>query len=439
MDNQNTIKVYYEASVIGAGRSNKLAKTGINRVATELLHAIKQQGEVDIIPICRSYDLSRSLLEEVGEDEFNNSALIGQIKSCERLKAISRPLEPSPSSLLQGTLVRSILSRAKEKGRTIFNRLIDEQFQNATNKLINSNSPKNLVFHDTYMKTCLKAPGIHRIYTVYDLIPILYPDYFDSHMSAHHKSFLSSISSNDYILCISESTKNDLISSFPHINPDHAKVVHLAGSSIFKPIQDKDTISRAIKHVGINEEENYFLSICTHEPRKNIRRVVEAFIELHKSHQSDNFNIKLLLVGSSGWGKNSIFDLIKEAGMSSHILCPGFVSDEFLPALCSRALAFIYPSLYEGFGLPALEAMQCGCPVISSITSSMPEVVGNSGILIDPLDTRSLCQNMKELMINSVLRKKLGQEGLKRSTLFSWDKAARETISVYREALRVNP
>ena len=177
----------------------------------------------------------------------------------------------------------------------------------------------------------------------------------------------------------------------------------------------------------------YFLTLATVEKRKNLALSLQSFREILQEPGYDD--LSFVLVGTRGWKVREVCeDIENDPLLRDRVLFTGFVADEHLSALYSGAEAFLYPSLYEGFGLPPLEAMQCGLPVITSKTSSLPEVVGDAGILVDPLDKEEICQAMLSLLENRELRRRLVRKGLERAGRFSWRRCARQTADGYRKA-----
>ncbi len=174
----------------------------------------------------------------------------------------------------------------------------------------------------------------------------------------------------------------------------------------------------------------YILSLCSLEPRKNLHRLLKAWRIIQKDIPKD---IWLVLAGGSG--KSLVFRNVDFGSLPPRVWLAGYVSDEHLPALYSGALAFVYVSLYEGFGLPLLEAMACGAPVVNSGTASLPEVAGDASIMVDPYDVGAIVDNIRRLIDDSVLHEDLRQRGLNRAKLFSWDVTARNTWQVIKEAV----
>ena len=186
---------------------------------------------------------------------------------------------------------------------------------------------------------------------------------------------------------------------------------------------------------GIPPGSPYLLSLSTLEPRKNLAHTIRSFAAIVQSNAAPGLH--LVLAGGKGWLFDDIIYEIKLAGTAvrDRIILTGFVEDTDLAPLYSGATAFVFPSLYEGFGLPPLEAMQCGTPVITSNTSSLPEVVGDAGIMLDPKDQDGLCQAMLDVYNKPELRSQMSQKSLAQAAKFSWERCAEETISAYRTAI----
>ncbi|MFZ0751992.1 MAG: glycosyltransferase family 1 protein, partial [Pyrinomonadaceae bacterium] len=181
---------------------------------------------------------------------------------------------------------------------------------------------------------------------------------------------------------------------------------------------------------------NYFLSLAAPQPRKNLAHLIRCFFRLLE--EQPGLDVKLVLAGSKsqGWMYDEVFEAAAAAPKyRDRVAFTGFVADEDLAALYSGALGFIFPSLYEGFGLPPLEAMACGTPVISSDATALPEVVGGAGLMVKPTDEDALCEAMLNLLNDSRLRQELRRKGLERASEFSWQRCAAETVNVYRTAV----
>jgi len=221
------------------------------------------------------------------------------------------------------------------------------------------------------------------------------------------------------IICVSKSTKDDLVSYYPEAK-ERIEVVHLAGNSSLKKITHPRDV------LGIKEK--YFLSVGRLEERKNTKRIVEAF---YKAKETGNLPHKLVLAGKPGFGYDSILGAISQnERYKKDVVVPGYVKEQDINDLFSGAEALLYPSIYEGFGITALDAMKSGTPVITSDSSSLPEVVGNAAILVDPLDISQIAAKMVQIAGNKKLREELIDKGLRQAEKFSWPKTAREIIEL---------
>jgi glycosyltransferase involved in cell wall biosynthesis len=243
---------------------------------------------------------------------------------------------------------------------------------------------------------------------------------------------LRSIGPDDWVIANSESTRADLCGRID-IDPARVFVTPFAASAeLFHPVHDEPRIQAVRRRYGIPDGP-YLLALNTLEPRKNMDHAIRAFTRLARQEQVRD--LRFVLVGTKGWRYDRIFEAIEGAGaLRDRIVLAGYVADEDLAPLYSGALAFVYPSRYEGFGLPPLEAMQCGVPVITSSTSSLPEVVGDAAVLLDPADADGLSQAMLELYRSPSLRADMSRRSLERARRFSWERCTRETLAAYRAA-----
>lgn len=242
----------------------------------------------------------------------------------------------------------------------------------------------------------------------------------------------SSFKKADHIIASSENTKRDILRflSYPE---NQISVIHLAADACFRKIDKKealDVISAKFvipAKAGIPFKE-FILSVGTLEPRKNLKNLISAYSilprEIRKSYP-------LVIIGKPGWGGDELSRLVRELSLDQDIHFIGYVETDALVFFYNAATLFVYPSLYEGFGLPLVEAMSCGTPVISSNISSIPEVVSDAALLVDPSDPLGLADAMKSLLLDFSLRKILSERGLSRSKAFSWERVAKLTTGVY--------
>ncbi|ACK73917.1 glycosyl transferase group 1 (plasmid) [Gloeothece citriformis PCC 7424] len=292
------------------------------------------------------------------------------------------------------------------------------------------------IYHSSFFaipKKIQTMKHLQKVLTFHDLIPILFPQYVHEAIINNFEEILNSIHQETWLICVSESAKNDLCNHLSFIDSQRVHVIYSAASENFYPCQNRETIEAVKKKYKIPNNP-YILALNNLEPRKNIEQLIRCFASL--CQQEKLKDLSLVLAGSKGWLYNNIFtEIDKITELKERIIVTGYVDDVDLAALYSGAMMFVFPSLYEGFGLPPLEAMQCGTPVITSNTSSLPEVVGDAGIMIHPQDSDGLCQSILDLYHDSSLREKLSHQSIERAKLFSWEQCAKNVINLYQIAV----
>jgi glycosyltransferase involved in cell wall biosynthesis len=259
------------------------------------------------------------------------------------------------------------------------------------------------------------------IITVTDVSPLLHPETHGRGQVMYHRHILPQVLKRaDAIVTISHSSKKDIVSCF-RIAEEKVHVIHLGVDGRFVPTVAGDcAFARFLP-------EHYILNIGTLEARKNLPRLLEAYAIA----RGKGLPHKLLIAGTRGWRLSNLAGIVEKHKLENDVFFLGFVEDADLPLLYSKAGFFVYPSIYEGFGIPLLEAMACGTPVITSNSSSMPEVAGDAALLVDPLDVNDMASRMLELACSVELSRSLREKGIGRAALFSWEKTARETLAVY--------
>ena len=413
-------KIILDTSVLGLGYYHEQSRTGVFRVAEELFKGLHQSNEIELslanmenLPEMMAY--LKAYFPETDFDIVNKKTdKFGA--TIENVLIAIFPFKSLPQKAIREVFVRA---RSYLKPHFSFN-------------------AHTLAAYDIYHSPFLPLPQTlkngakpKRIITIHDLIPHKFPQYFGEWNKIMMRKILDSIDTNTFPVCVSEATKNDLCEA-TNISPDRVSVVHLAASKeVFYPEKDKEKIDLILKKYNISTDKKYLLSLSTLEPRKNIERTIRAF--LHLIQQEKMADLNLVLVGTKGWQFESIFEEIKSnTALKDRVITTGFVADQDLSALYSAALGFVYPSLYEGFGLPPLEALQCGTPVISSTKSSIPEVVGDAGILVEPTDENAISDAMLKLYQDENLRNELSKKALLQAQKFSWEKFTAEHIKIYQ-------
>ena len=236
----------------------------------------------------------------------------------------------------------------------------------------------------------------------------------------------------DHILTLSEHTRGDVIDTYK-IDPEKVTAIPLSAPAHFGPVTYDKELQR-VRHTYVIDGD-YVLCVGSIQPRKNLVRLIKAYASLRGNNPGTNFP-KLVIVGKRGWLYDETLRTLEETGARESIVLTGYVPEADLPALYSGALCFVYPSYFEGFGLPPLEAMKCGTPVIVGNATSLPEVVGDAGLQVDPFDISAIAGALGELINNSALRKELSVRGLERARMFDWRETARQTLKVYEQVAR---
>lgn len=412
------MKTILDVSLLGQGYYHQKARTGIFRVVENL---------ATLLPTISSD------LEVVFVDDLDLLATIGYLK--EHLKNQDIHFLNTDSQLSSAKFQNQLLSffSFNSLPQKVLKRLFYQinasksQFQD---KILESAT----LFHSPYFplpNQIHQYKKLKKLITIHDLIPIKYPQYFEYKTDNVVHQIIKSLKPDNFAICVSEATKLDLL-EISGLDESQVFVVPLAASkTLFYPVLDQDLINNTLKKYAIPTNQPYFLSISTLEPRKNIDTVIKSFADLVL--QENIQDLTLVLVGTKGWDFDKIFEAIAVSPqIENRIIFTGYVPDEDLAALYSGALCFVYMSLCEGFGLPPLEAMQCGTPVICSNTTSLPEVIGEAGILVAPTNHEEISQKMLKMYQNNHFRIQLGQQSLQRASYFSWEKFTEETWKVYQ-------
>jgi glycosyltransferase involved in cell wall biosynthesis len=231
------------------------------------------------------------------------------------------------------------------------------------------------------------------------------------------------------ILTLSEHTRRDVIETYG-IDANRIEAIPLAAPAHFGPVSDERELQRVRHTYGIKGD--YILSVGSIQPRKNLVRLVKAYAQL-KGRIAEEKLPKLVLVGKRAWLYDETLRTLEASGVQDSVILTGYVPEADLPALYSGALCFVYPSFFEGFGLPPLEAMKCGAPVIVGNATSLPEVVGDAGLKVDPYDVDAIAQGLETMVNDSVYRQTLSVKGRERAKLFDWRETARRTLQVYEQ------
>lgn len=268
---------------------------------------------------------------------------------------------------------------------------------------------------------------IKRVTVIHDLSPLRFPEWHQFISRKLQQLFLPTVLKRaDYILTNSNFTAKDVINYFP-FTAAKTKGILLGKEAFFQPQLNPKILE---KHQITSP---YLLHTGTIEPRKNLLFLVHAFEQLKKEGKH---NLQLVLVGKPGWKHEAIFGAIDNSPFKKDIKLLGYVNRKDLPTLYTAATAFVYPSHFEGFGLPVLEALSCGTPTIVANSSSLPEIMGTAGLLFPPNNQIIFLQKINQLLTNKSLRSELSEKALAQAAKFSWEKTALETLAVFEELLR---
>jgi glycosyltransferase involved in cell wall biosynthesis len=263
--------------------------------------------------------------------------------------------------------------------------------------------------------------------TVHDMIPLLWPQWVTrKHRLVVRAAYSRLPQQADMVITPSEATKADVVRHL-RIDRQRVAVIPWGCDERFQPVGDPELFAGVQQRYRLPAQ--YFLFVGTLEPRKNLSTLLHAYAMLRA--EGIGKDVKLVVAGRAGWLYADIYDAVKSLALDEEVIFTGFVEDEDLPALYRGARLFVFPSLYEGFGLPILEAMASGIPVITSTAASMPEVAGDAAILVDPHDPQAIAEAMARLLAEDRLRQTLIQKGLDRARRFSWDTVAHDTLALY--------
>lgn len=407
------MKIVIDVGVIGLAQLFETARTGIYRTISSLSLELLARDDLDIAFSALSSLQVNQLTDlyfaeqQLAAREFPKSAferLLIRLAGCEREEAQNGILPKVLSKLYRLSLTRRIGNQVD---------LFHSQYA-ALPRFSGSRTPV-------------------RMLTIYDIIPLIHPEYFADGFVDQFRPIVESFDpERDFLFTISECTKQDVCSYFG-MAPERVFVTPLAASKeLYHPSDDPEMAAEVRRRFGI-PEGRYFLTLATVEKRKNLRMSIASFREI--CSQPGYEDLSFVLVGTRGWKVKEILEEIAaDPLLKERVIFTGFIPDQYLSSVYSGAEAFIYPSLYEGFGLPPLEAMQCGLPVIVSNTSSLPEVVGDGGIMVDPEDRDQICQAMLTLLDNQEQRGEYVRRGLARAAMFSWQHCAELTAAGYRRA-----
>lgn len=426
------LKIYFCANIFACD------KTGVHRYSYEILLRMLKDHRLDV-KLINNGDNSDKELEKTLKMNFGNEINLHKEFRLFGLKYNEEYKNPYVEKFLA----------AKDKlinNPTFLNKLPREWFRIFKNYWIEKNRflSRYLLKPIYHKEGCLFTPyhdfKLNRFYlkkcktirVVHDIIPIIFPDYFEK---KYHfkKDIFDKLDQTDLVITVSENTKSDILKHKKGLTPNKIKAIPIATSDKFKYCSDKDKIKKIKLKYGIPNDSDYFFTLCTVEPRKNHLALLKAWEKVHKK-----INLKnpaLVVGGKKGWVDEYQNEIDLQKSSSSNIFFTGFIDDEDLSSLYSNSIMSIYPSLYEGFGLPILESIKCKTFCLTSNESSMPEITGNSVPLVNPRCVDDIADKILMISNNQDLLTELNKKQYERSKIFAWDITYENTIKAIKDLI----
>ena len=404
------------------GLYHRQARTGIWRVAEVLAQSLHQEPDV-ALSLAAPTHVAESLRWATQEwpDEKDVPDFVNDRAGLQRARSENTLLAPFAPASLPSKLIRQGFYQVNRATSRLDGRFAVQDW------------PARTIYHSPLFvipEAVRTARHVQKVQMIHDMIPVFHPEWFRAGEQTLNQ-VLATLQPDMRITVNSQATKDDFC-TYTGFDPARVWVTLLAASpTLFYPEPDEAKRRTVRNRLGVGEGP-YLLSVATLEPRKNIAHLIRCFVRLIESGGL-SADIRLVLAGTRGWHLDAVLpgkslpDAIK-----NRVVFTGFVPDADLAALYSGALAFVYPSLYEGFGLPPLEAMQCGLPVIISNVSSLPEVVGDAALTVSPIDADALCQALIRVVQSPALRADLSGRALARAALFSWHTFVQQHLELYR-------
>lgn len=422
---KSKLKLVYDITILKSAFNPNELRNGVFFVTLNVLRQLLGRHDVDLTLTCNSSDfycVKYVLDREIPQTQFNFK-VNGISKFFSKLKYLKKSA-----------------SRDNRKIKRSLFRFLEAIFFPLFKLSSFFVTKHDFCEYDAFLSSAYsisKEVKAKKYIVLHDLIPLILPGYQDNWRQGKWLYDLcETLNHDDHYFANSEYTRKDFLKYYPKIDPKKIKTTLLACDAKFRPREG--SINKVKKKYGIPADKKYVFSLCTLEPRKNLLRMIATFIEFLKKN-----NISDMVFVLGGGHKNDFLlklnELIKKfSDCKDKIIKIGYVDDEDLPALYSGAEWFTYTSMYEGFGLPPLEAMSCGCPVIVSNNSSLPEVVGDTGILIDWDSDQQHIEAYEKYYFNPQLRKANRKKGLARAEEFSWEKCVNTMVEVMKRDCELN-
>ncbi len=419
-------KVLLDISLLGHAKG---VRRGMERVAFHLFEGLRRSEQIELSYVATSHLVGAyDFLEEQGlsprdKMKFNEAQLRFSRLGHRLSQIIHRTIENRRLHARAGRRMLAEIARLCVAGE---DRFTPEMIRQADIY----HTP-----HTPFPAAVRRQPGLRRFITVHDFNPLKYPKYFAPNDAAYMTQLVGCLTPDNFAFCVSETVKHDIL-ALATIPAERIFVTPLAADeNIFYRETDPQKLAACRTRYGI-PEGRYFLSVSAHAPHKNFSQLIHCFGKLVESGELADTG--LVIVGPNPHRNSEAREALEQYPRAKRlVVVAGRVPDEDMAAIYSGATAFLFPSLFEGFGLPVLEAMQCGIPVIASNTTSIPEVVAEAGLLLPPQDADAWCQAMLQMINNSKLHAELAGKSGRRSRSFSWQKFIGQTLNGYASSLEV--
>lgn len=414
------MRILFDAGPLGNGFRNTVSRCGIFRTVVEMLNHVATNIELQTDVIATGH-LDYSLVLPEAVESFIQAPVGLPVGSFDRfcykyLKKLRR---------------HQILSQELHRGnpwRILMGGLWHLAINYYPQPHLNTNYD---IYHSFIPAFVPSIKAKQRVMTIYDAIPAIHPEFFSKNIvDAWWNSVNSMNPKRDWAMCISRATCDDFvrITGFPK---ERTSIITLGIDKKFVRCNCQNTRGRVAKKYNLPDGE-WVLSLSALEPRKNLAGLVNAMIGIWRSGRKT----KLVLAGPVGWKIDDFLNRIaSDPEIRNMVHLTGFIDDDDLPVLYSMTSCFVYPSFYEGFGLPPVEAMACGAPVVTSNTSSMPEAVGDAALLIDPKNPETIASAILRILDDKVLSQTLAEKGIKQAARYTWEQCAEDCMAVYKQIM----
>jgi glycosyltransferase involved in cell wall biosynthesis len=421
-------RVILDIGFLGHAHDDKSARRGAQRVAGHLFDGLVASGQCELSYVATSH--------LAGAHDFlaSNGILPSEKLRYKPTQMVRSRTARRMVRVVHGTITnRNLLARAGRRALAHLIHLCQTGEPHLTSAML-ENADIYHTPHRPFPDAVKQYAKLKKFITLHDFIPLKNPEYFPGDPKPFMDAVLSCLTPDNYAFCVSEVTRNDAL-NFSKIPPENVFVTPLAADPVlFHAEADAGRFGDVRQRLGIPDGP-YFLALSAVDRHKNFPHLIRCFGGLVESGELTDVN--LVMVGPNPGRNPEVTEaLAKFPRAKSRVIVAGYVPDEDLAAVYSGATAFLFPSLAEGFGIPPLEAMQCGTPVIASNTTSIPEVVGEAGILLPPNDADAWSQALLRIARDEKLRLEMREKSLKRSRLFSWQRFIEETLRGYAISLR---